>query len=82
MVSKLMISYNASMHVYNYYSLFFLLDEQVAFPEPGKIQLYGLNLHNAGRYQCKVSNAANMSETFECLLKVEEGTVEICAINT
>ena len=50
-----------------------VLDEQVAFPEPGKLQLYGLNLRNAGRYQCHVTNSVGISEGFECILRVEEG---------
>lgn len=61
--------------LHNYITLSLSLDEQVAFPEPGKLQLYSLTLQNVGRYQCRITDQANHTEVFESILKVEGGTI-------
>ena len=49
-----------------------LVDERIAFPGPGKLQVYGLAKANAGIYQCTVSNEGG-NTVYKCKLNVEEG---------
>lgn len=49
------------------------VDDRVAFPRPGSLQLYGLCIDDAGTYRCTVINQGGAA-IYKCNLYVEEGT--------
>lgn len=63
-------------YIYHFYIYCYFLDDRVAFPSPGSLQLYGLCVADAGTYQCQVSNEGGMA-TYKCELHVEEGIYKL-----
>ena len=52
-----------------------MVDERVAFPSPGHLQLYNLTMADAGEYQCIASNEGG-STTYTCKLSIENGEIK------
>ena len=60
--------------------ILFTIDEHVAIPSDGMLQLYGVTVAQAGFYECIATNDAG-SVIYTCQLIVDEGSRSFLVIN-